>query len=205
MFTNGQSVNNYILDVAHSQKQINVGTLSPGTYQVILICDGQISDTKNISIYWIMRFAFLLFGLIFFQTQEARTQTLGASSLIYETGDSIILKAIAHFSYPEGCCPAMVAHEIDPGTDTIDVKLYYEVNMCVLGSCYTTPEHIFVGVIPPNTKAAVRLYPMENYWVDSNVYDTTFMPQLVWTIPFSWVNNIGREAETEAGSNDCIS
>ena len=50
MMTNGQYVSSHIIDIIQSQQQINVSTLTPGTYQLVLICDGQIADSKTISI-----------------------------------------------------------------------------------------------------------------------------------------------------------
>ena len=46
----GSSSNQYVLDVTQNNKQINVSNYQLGLYSVILICDGQVKDYKNVSI-----------------------------------------------------------------------------------------------------------------------------------------------------------
>jgi len=47
--TNGVA-HNYLLNNTSSDKQIDISNYPAGLYQVVLICDGQISDSKNLII-----------------------------------------------------------------------------------------------------------------------------------------------------------
>jgi len=48
---NGQAINNYLINPAQSQQTINISGYQTGIYNVVLVCDGKIRDTKTISIY----------------------------------------------------------------------------------------------------------------------------------------------------------
>ena len=45
--TNGTS-NNYIIDTKQNSITIDVSTYTNGTYNIALVCDGQIQDSKNL-------------------------------------------------------------------------------------------------------------------------------------------------------------
>lgn len=46
----GSFSNQYVLGVAQTQKQVNLSSYPSGLYSVILICDGQVKDYKNLSV-----------------------------------------------------------------------------------------------------------------------------------------------------------
>ncbi|MBB6679900.1 hypothetical protein H4O20_00390 [Aequorivita sp. 609] len=45
--SNGTS-NNYIIDTTTNSVTIDVSTYPSGTYNIALVCDGQIQDSKNL-------------------------------------------------------------------------------------------------------------------------------------------------------------
>ncbi len=139
---------------------------------------------------YVLRIAFI-FASFFFQQSTA--QTLSYSTLVYKTNDTIALNAVALFACNQSYCPPLLSYTLIDSTDTMHVKLYYNTGICLAGQCITT-DYFDIGIVPPNTKHAVKLYLYEVSQSEPPGWDTLLRSGSIRVIPFSWATNVEHTA-----------
>jgi len=135
---------------------------------------------------------------IVFSLNTVKAQSLNFSSLFAYPNDTFKLFATAVFGYGTfgGCCPPLIAYDIQSTGDTMHVKLFYQSIFCVTDFC-ETDSLIGLGQVTPNTLKVVKLHPYTIGLVSSPppVWDTTYysLYEKVLLFPWTGINDISKK------------